>query len=412
MNTTQDGIIIRHPTEKDWDAVYENQARTFGDPIDERSVNAWKQRVELDDILIAEDVANPDDTFIVGTSIIYRSRLTVPGGASLPAAWLTMTAVATTHQGRGVWAELSAKGLGILIDRGYPIVCGVPTQTEMYDNVGAGVASYSQNYSIDRRAAKLRDAPREYHTREINASTARHILPEIYERWCAATNGAVERNDAWWNDCLEDRPTQRGNGSVLNCTTHPDGFLTYRVFGQSNHAFRPPLGATVVEDFCAITDEAHTELLQTLLALEMFDEISIDVPLDDPLQLKLTDPRAAEVKGVSDWLWVRINDVPEALGARTYGADADVALDIVDPLGLSGGRFLLQVRDGAGKCVPYEGDADVEIGLADLATMYTGAHGASELLRANRINETRSGAVRNLDAAFRVDRAPFCNTLF
>jgi predicted acetyltransferase len=188
--------------------------------------------------------------------------------------------------------------------------------------------------------------------------------------------------------------------------------LTYRVFGQSNHAFRPPLGATVVEDFCAITDDAHTELLQTLLALEMFDEISIDVPLDDPLPLKLTDPRAAEVKGVSDWLWVRINDVPEALGVRTYDADIDVVLDVADPLGLSGGRFLLQVRDGVGKCVPHEGDADVEIGLADLATMYTGAHQASELLRANRINELRSGTVRSLDKAFRVDRAPFCNTLF
>jgi predicted acetyltransferase len=115
---------------------------------------------------------------------------------------------------------------------------------------------------------------------------------------------------------------------------------------------------------------------------------------------------------VSDWLWVRINDVPEALGARTYGADIDVTLDVVDPLGLSGGRFLLQVRDGAGKCMPHEGDADVEIGLADLATMYTGAHGASELLRANRINELRGGPLRSLDAAFRVDRAPFCNTLF
>ncbi|UMB68244.1 GNAT family N-acetyltransferase [Mycobacterium paraterrae] len=412
MNTTQDGIIIRHPTEKDWDAVYANQARTFGDPIDASSIEAWKQRVDLEDILIAEDAADPDDTFIVGTTIIYRSRLTVPGGASLSAAWLTMTAVATTHQGRGVWAQLSAKGLEILIERGYPIVCGVPTQTEMYDNVGAGVATYSQNYAIDRRTAKLRDAPSDFHTREINAAQALHVLPGIYERWCTATQGAVERDGAWWSDCLEDRPTQRGGGSALNCTTHPDGFLTYRVFGQTAHAFLPPLGTIVVDDFCAITDQAHTELLQTLLSLEMFDEISIDLPLDDPLQLKLTDPRAARVKGVSDWLWVRINDIPEVLGARTYSADVDVVLEVVDPLGLSGGRFRLQVREGVGKCVPHEGDADVEIGLADLATIYTGAHRPSELLRANRIKELRSNALRELDATFRVDRDPFCNTLF
>jgi predicted acetyltransferase len=336
----------------------------------------------------------------------------VPGGASLRAAWLTMIAVASTHQRSGVWAQLSTKGLGILIDRGYPIVCGVPTQTAMYDGFGAGVASYSQNYSIDRRSAKLRAEPSRNRAREVNAAEARCHVPEIYDRWRAVTNGAVERTSAWWNDCLEDRPTQRGNGSELNCTIHPDGFLSYRVVGAGKHAFRPPFGTAVVEDFCAITDEAHTELLQTLVALEMFDAIKIDVPVDDPLPLKLTDQRAAEIKGVSDWLWVRINDVPEALGARAYTADIDLTLEVIDPLGLSGGTFLLQSRDGVGKCTPHDGPPDVKLGLAELATIYAGAHRTSELFRADRITELHGGALANLEAAFRVEQAPFCGTLF
>ncbi|HEY1841862.1 MAG TPA: GNAT family N-acetyltransferase [Mycobacterium sp.] len=412
MNTTDEAITIRHPTENDWQAVYEQQARTFGDPVDARSVEAWKRRVELDDILVAEDVSDPQRPFLVGTSIIYRSRLTVPGGVSLRAAWLTMITVASTHQGRGVWGQLSAQGLGILLDRGYPIVCGVPTQTAMYDGFGAGVASYSQNLSIDRRSAKLRDEPTGNPAREVNAAEARRDLPEIYDRWRATTCGAVERAPAWWKDCLEDRPTQRNDGSVLNCTIHPDGFLTYRVNSATNHEFRPPFGTAVVEDFCAITDEAHSELLQTLLALEMFDHIEMDVPVDDPLPLKLTDQRAAEIKGVSDWLWVRINDVPEALGARGYAADADLVLEVTDPLGLAGGRFLLQIRDGAGKCTPHDGPPDVEIGLAELATIYMGAHRVSEFRRANRITELESGALRELDAAFSAEQAPYCGTLF
>ena len=64
----------------------------------------------------------------MGTSIIYRSRLTVPGGISLRAAWLTMITVASSHQGRGIWLQLSAQGLGILLERGYPIICGVSTR--------------------------------------------------------------------------------------------------------------------------------------------------------------------------------------------------------------------------------------------------------------------------------------------
>jgi Acetyltransferase (GNAT) domain len=96
MSTTDDAISIRHPTEGDWQAIYENQARTFGDPVGRRDVGAWTRRVELEGHLVAEDVSDPKQPFLVGTSIIYRARLTVPGGAGVQAAWLTMIAVAST----------------------------------------------------------------------------------------------------------------------------------------------------------------------------------------------------------------------------------------------------------------------------------------------------------------------------
>lgn len=108
---------------------------------------------------------------------------------------------------------------------------------------------------------------------------------------------------------------------------------------------------------------------------------------------------------------MRINDIPEALGARSYAADADIVLEVTDPLGLAGGRFQVQTRGGAGKCTPHDEPADIEIGLADLATVYMGAHRASQLVRAGRITEVRPGALRELDAAFSTDRAPFCGTL-
>ncbi len=73
---------------------------------------------------------------------------------------------------------------------------------------------------------------------------------------------------------------------------------------------------------------------------------------------------------------------------------------------------MLQIRDGSGKCTPHEGPPDIELGLAELATIYTGAHRALELFRANRITELHDGALLNLDAAFRVERAPYCGTLF
>lgn len=375
-------------------------------------IEAWKRRVRLDDILVAEDVSDPRHPFLVGTSLYYRLRLTVPGGASLDAAWLAMIAVAATHQGRKIWQRISIQGFGILQDRGYPILCGVPTQPAVYEILGAGVASYSRKYNIEPRFTDLRVKPSRNRAREVGASEAGPHLPPIYDRWCAITPGALSRDSAWWADFLEDRPTQRDNGSALNFIIHPDGFLAYRVIGASPHAFRRPFGTVVVEDFCPVTDEAHTELLATLLGMKMFDNIVIEVPVDDPLLLKLKDQLAAQTTGVCDFLWMRIMDVPEALGAREYSADGDVVLEVTDPLTVAGGRFLLQIRDGVGKCTPHDGPPDIKIGLNELSTIYMGANRASELHRADRITELHSGALRNLDAAFSTERTPYCGTLF
>ncbi len=150
MNTTDNNIRVRLATDEDWPAVYQNQARIYGTSADTGDIEAWKRRVKLGDILVAEDVSDPEHPFLVGTSLYYRLRLTVPGGAGLDAAWLAMITVAATHQGRGIWQQISAQGFGILQERGYPILCGVPTQPPAYEIMGAGVASYCRKYHVDR----------------------------------------------------------------------------------------------------------------------------------------------------------------------------------------------------------------------------------------------------------------------
>ncbi|MCV7232498.1 GNAT family N-acetyltransferase [Mycobacterium branderi] len=412
MNNMDDTIKIRFATDDDLQAVYENQARVYGNSVEPADIEAWKRKVNPEDILVAEDISDPENPFLVATSLYYRLRLTVPGGATLDAAWLAMITVAATHQRRGIWQQISLQGFGILQDRGYPILCGVPTRPPVYEILGAGVASYARTFHVDPHSAKLRAAPSRNPAREVVAAEAKSHLPRIYDRWCATTPGALSRDSAWWADFLEDRMTQRDDGSPLNFVIHPDGFLTYRVVGAPAHAFRPPFGSVVIQDFCAVTDEAHTELLATLSGLEMFDSIEIEVPVDDPLPLKFQDQAAAQTTCLGDFLWLRIMNVPEALGAREYSADVDVVLDVTDPLGVAGGQFLLQTRDGVGKCVPDEGSPDIRIGLGELGTIYMGAHRASELHRAGRVTELNAGSLHDLDAAFCTERAPYCGTLF
>jgi predicted acetyltransferase len=412
VNTTDDNIRIRYATDDDLETVYKNQARVYGVTVERGDVEAWKRRVRTDDILVAEDISSPQHPFVVGTSLYYRLQLTVPGGARLDASWLAMIAVSATHQGRGIWRRISFQGFGILQERGYPILCGVPTQPAVYDILGGGVASYARTYTIGPRFTEMRAKPSLNRAREIDATQAERELPPIYDRWCAKTPGALSRDRAWWADYLEDRVTQRDNGSELNFIVHPEGFLTYRVTGASPHAYRRPFGNVLVQDFCPVTEEAHTELLATLVGMRMFDNIVIEVPVDDPFPLKLKDQLAVRTTGLQDFLWMRIMNVPKALSARTYSADVEIVLEVADPLSVAGGRFLLQTRNGVGECTPYDGPADIKIGLGELGTIYMGAHRASELHRANRITELNSGALRNLDAAFATESAPYCGTLF
>mgnify|MGYP005813065687 CR=1 FL=1 len=104
---TADAIRIRFPNDDDLQAVYESQARVYGISVEPRDVKAWKRRVYLDDILIAEDITDPQQPFLVETSLTYRSQLTVPGGASPRAASLPMFTVAPTHERAGIWQQLS-----------------------------------------------------------------------------------------------------------------------------------------------------------------------------------------------------------------------------------------------------------------------------------------------------------------
>lgn len=66
MDTIDDTIRIRFATEDDWQAVYANQAGAYGVSVDPADVEAWKRRVDLEDILVAEDVSDPARPTVVG----------------------------------------------------------------------------------------------------------------------------------------------------------------------------------------------------------------------------------------------------------------------------------------------------------------------------------------------------------
>jgi len=180
----------------------------------------------------------------------------------------------------------------------------------------------------------------------------------------------------------------------------PDGYAGYSI-GESR--------TLTVDETIATGDSAHTALARFVLGHDLVNEVVFKhVAPDHPLRWQLADFRAAQVHDDTDWLWVRLLDVPRALTARGWSMDGELVLDVDDPFLGEHGRYLLTVRDGKADCAPTDRDPDLSLDVSDLGSVYLGGTTPSTLVRAGRVRAHHQDAARLADALFRTDRPPHC----
>ncbi|GAA5611156.1 N-acetyltransferase Eis [Streptomyces platensis] len=107
--------------------------------------------------------------------------------------------------------------------------------------------------------------------------------------------------------------------------------------------------------------------------------------LDHPLRRQLADFRAVQVSDDTDWLRVRLLDVPRALTARGWFMDGEIVVDVDDPFFGEHGRYLLTVRDSKADWVPTDRKPDLSLDVRDLGSVHLGGTAPSTLVRAGRI---------------------------
>ena len=187
-----------------------------------------------------------------------------------------------------------------------------------------------------------------------------------------------------------------GSGAVERSGTtflHPDGYAMYRVFGDDPMIVR-------VGEFIAATTDAGIALCRALLGLDLMEKVVFGTHPADPLPYLLTDHRVARLTYYEDDLWLRIMDIPTALEARSYHSELSTVLDVSDGFRSDGGRFALEIRQGRARCSPTDTDADIQMDLDVLGSLYLGAHKASSFASANRLHANDSALLARLDVAF------------
>ncbi|MEV7180209.1 GNAT family N-acetyltransferase [Kitasatospora sp. NPDC093679] len=399
---------IRPTSDQDLDVFVDTLHAAFGrfpeTPTDGGGV--WWAALEMDRNLMAVAA----DGRPVGTAGAYSFELTLPGAVLAPTAGVTGVGVLPSHRRRGVLTAMMRHQLTDLRERGEFLSVLLASEAVIYRRFGYGPATYTARLTVPCHrsalaAPRARGAagPATGSIEVVRRAECGEILEGVYDRYRRAQPGALSRPSRWWSAGAGQPPISPAPRYVAvhrDSDGVPDGYASYAL-GES--------GTLTVDEIIATDDAVETALAGFLLEHDLVERVLFKhVPTGHPLRWRFADFRAAEASGDTDWLWVRLLDVPRALTARGWFADGELVLDVDDPFLGEGDRYLLTVRDGKAECAPTDREPDLSLDVGDLGSIYLGGTAPSTLVRAGHVRAHRPGAAALADVLFAAERSPHC----
>jgi predicted acetyltransferase len=411
--TTEPRVL--QPSE--WDAWYDILVSAFGSEESSETRKLFRTLTETERSLGVWDGEQP-----VGTAGLFSFRMTVPGGASVPTAGVTMVSVAPTHRRQGVLRSLMRRQLDDLHESGEePLAVLTASEPAIYGRFGYGLAARALEATIDSSRVALRLPP----GLEAEAAGLRlrqsddpsSLLAEceaVYARCVAARPGMLARRPGWEQVPLQDPERARDGASPQRCVValrgdEPVGYARYAVklhwsdYGAAD-------GTVLLRELDAVDPAAHAALWRFLFGIDLTTSVEAEErPVDDPWLHWVSDPRRCATRW-GDTLYLRPVDVGAALAARAYATPVDVVLEVEDAFcPWNTGRWRLSGDEKGAVCAPTRDAADLALSVTELGSAYLGGTSLTALARSGLVEEKRpeSGALREATTAFTNDVAPW-----
>ncbi len=351
----------------------------------------------------------------VATFATFRKTLNVGYGVLVPAHLITAVTVRPSHRRRGLLRRLMSEDLTRAKNDGVAVAALTASEASIYRRFGFGVATAERRITVTTGARFRLAVPTDGRVESADPAVLLELAPRIFARVHRATPGSIDRQERYRLAAGGQWDRDGGEDAALRAALHfgpdgePDGYVTYAFRGWEHEPY-----TIDVSDLVAATPEAYLALWDFLGSLDLIRRVSwAAAPVDDPLAWALEDPRVIHAEAGQDMLWLRILDVPAAIAARRYGADGELVLDVVDGLGLAGGRFRVRVEGGIAAVSNADGaPADLTVDVAELGSMYVGGVRATTLGEAGRIAQADPGAALAAERMFAVERPAHCSTHF
>ena len=413
--TMTNAITLRSPEPDQVTEFLAPLAIAFGESLSPAELENEARHLEHD-----RTVGAFDGDKQVGCAGAYTFRLTVPGG-EVGAAGVTIVGVVPTHTRRGILRQMMTWLVAQARERGEPVAVLGASEAAIYQRFGYGVATQRSEFELETLRAKfLRPVETGGTFRFVDTDEASDVFPVIYDAMRARTPGSLSRGDVdWrWGMAYDAEWMQHGRGAksmvLLEVEGEPRAYAIYRIKADWDN--RGPRNAMSVLELNGIDAADEQAMWQWLFRVDLVRTVKgFRGPVPHPLALQLTEPRLMGVN-VSDEMWIRILDVPQALESRTYRGPGELTFELTDDFcPWNAGVWRLSVSDGGvGTLVAAEAgaEADLALDVSALSTLYLSGFTFAELARAGRITELRDGGIERADALFATSVKPWNSTPF
>jgi predicted acetyltransferase len=352
-----------------------------------------------------------EDGAIVGGAGAFPFELSVPGG-SLPCAGVTAVGVHPTHRRRGILRAMMDTQLRDVHERDEPIAALWASEETIYGRFGYGIAAWAGELSVPHEWDAFAERPEVGGTtRFVTPEEARGLFPPVYEAVRQERPGMTSRSETWWNNRQLRLPEHEADAPrrfvVFELDGEPLGYAIYRT--HSNWDGGSSTSRLVVREAIGATPQATAAIWRFLLDVDWMGSVETSLaPPDHPLLLLLASPRRMRYR-MGDGLWIRLVDLPAALGGRTYGNGGPLVLEVRDAIcDWNDGRWRLE----GGECSRTDEEPDLALDVSALGSAYLGAVSFAQLREALRVDELREGAVARADALFAHRPLPWCLEIF
>jgi predicted acetyltransferase len=403
MTTLPNGLQLRAITESEIPNFVRAIDLGFGNSTPDSRIEAETRIIECD-----RSFAVFDGEQIVGTIGAQTLPISLPGGGLGSCSGIAYVTVKPSHRRRGILTAMMTNQLAQSGERGETFSMLWASEALIYGRYGFGVATATQNASIEKVDAKFRrgvvDAPGTLGM--MSGEAARAHMQRVWNTAMQTWAGMLERRDNWWDFTIASPEHERHGGSDRMWVVYmnggkPEGYVVYRI--------DPDAGELAVEELIWTTDDAHKGLWNYLFGVDLIKTISYwNLTLDDPLQWRVQDARRLR-RVELDGMWLRLVDVKAALESRSYSADGELTIRVNDGFcPWNDGTYRLTVESGEATVAEVDAAGDLTLDADALGAAYMGGVTFSTLSAASRAESPSADQLAWADAMFKTERLPWC----